>query len=39
VTNEFTYRFEMTPTGIPAPADSRSELMNHLQERRRDAGC
>jgi len=27
VTSEFTYRFEMTPTGIPAPADSRSELM------------
>jgi glyoxalase family protein len=31
------YRFEMTPTRIPAPADSRSELMN-LQEHRRDAG-
>jgi hypothetical protein len=30
VTNEFTYRFEMTPIRIPAPADSRLKLM-HLQ--------
>jgi len=28
VTNEFIYRLEMTPTRVPAPADSWSQLMN-----------
>jgi hypothetical protein len=40
VTNEFTYRFEMTPTKMPASAEGGSELMNlrmpHRRERRRD---
>jgi hypothetical protein len=32
VTNEFTYRFEMTSTGMLASADSGSDLMNlHMQ--------
>ena len=41
MTNEFTYRFKLTPTRIRASADSGSNLM-HLRfgmvDRRRNAG-